>query len=255
MEFFKSMAGAMVVVGLSAAALAHNHVTVDTASGQSGDQIVIRAGYLAGDSGVSIDGEGRLRFDGSIGVYRAPELISGGELSGWHGADELSLTSDYFAATGRLDGGAFKYEIVSITRVTGTSGSGPAVLAWGALHSGVIHAEARSDGATRDERSMDVGLGTHQHGQVFATDGEGVFDVTLVAWDAAGKYADSVPMTFRFTTTCAADVNVSGAVTVQDIFDFLAAWFVSGAAADYNGSGSVTVQDIFDFLSAWFAGC
>ena len=54
---------------------------------------------------------------------------------------------------------------------------------------------------------------------------------------------------------CTADFNGQGGVTVQDIFDFLAAWFVGNAAADINGSGSVTVQDIFDFLAAWFAGC
>jgi hypothetical protein len=52
---------------------------------------------------------------------------------------------------------------------------------------------------------------------------------------------------------CAADWNASGAVTVQDVFDFLTAWFVN--AADFNLSGSTTVQDIFDFLGAWFSGC
>jgi hypothetical protein len=40
---------------------------------------------------------------------------------------------------------------------------------------------------------------------------------------------------------------------VQDVFDFLTAWFVN--AADFNLSGSTTVQDIFDFLGAWFSGC
>ena len=51
------------------------------------------------------------------------------------------------------------------------------------------------------------------------------------------------------------DFNSSGAVTVQDIFDFLSAWFARSPRADFNGSGTVTVQDIFDFLAAWFAGC
>ena len=50
------------------------------------------------------------------------------------------------------------------------------------------------------------------------------------------------------------DFNGDGAVTVQDIFDFLAAWFAHSPSADFNNSGTVTVQDIFDFLSAWFAG-
>ena len=54
---------------------------------------------------------------------------------------------------------------------------------------------------------------------------------------------------------CVADFNCSGTVTVQDIFDFLAAWFAHNISADVNDSGSVTIQDIFDFLTAWFAGC
>ena len=54
---------------------------------------------------------------------------------------------------------------------------------------------------------------------------------------------------------CPADFNGVGGVSVQDIFDFLAAWFAGNSAADFNSSGAVTVQDIFDFLAAWFAGC
>jgi hypothetical protein len=63
----------------------------------------------------------------------------------------------------------------------------------------------------------------------------------------------------RFTQTlpgcCKADFNQSGQVNVQDIFDFLAAWFANGAGADFNGTGGITVQDVFDFLAAWFVGC
>ena len=54
---------------------------------------------------------------------------------------------------------------------------------------------------------------------------------------------------------CPADFNRTGGVTVQDIFDFLAAWFTGSPLADFNGLGGVTVQDIFDFLAAWFTGC
>ena len=56
-------------------------------------------------------------------------------------------------------------------------------------------------------------------------------------------------------TICPADFNCSGTLSVQDIFDFLAAWFASAPAADFNGVNGITPQDIFDFLAAWFAGC
>jgi hypothetical protein len=54
---------------------------------------------------------------------------------------------------------------------------------------------------------------------------------------------------------CKSDFNQNGVVEVQDIFDFLNAWFASDPRCDINGSGTVEVQDIFDFLNAWFAGC
>jgi len=54
---------------------------------------------------------------------------------------------------------------------------------------------------------------------------------------------------------CPADFNFSGTVTVQDIFDFLAAYFANDPTADFNESNTVTVQDIFDFLAAYFRGC
>lgn len=54
---------------------------------------------------------------------------------------------------------------------------------------------------------------------------------------------------------CVADFNNSGTVTLEDIFNFLGAWFAGSITADINHIDGVTVQDIFDFLGAWFAGC
>lgn len=54
---------------------------------------------------------------------------------------------------------------------------------------------------------------------------------------------------------CPADYNGSGAVNVQDIFDFLTGWFAGNVRADFNRSGVVNVTDIFDFLAGWFTGC
>lgn len=54
---------------------------------------------------------------------------------------------------------------------------------------------------------------------------------------------------------CPADFNGDDAVSVQDIFDFLADYFSLSPWADVNTSGDLTVQDIFDFLAAFFLGC
>jgi hypothetical protein len=48
------------------------------------------------------------------------------------------------------------------------------------------------------------------------------------------------------------DFNCSGVISVQDIFDFLAAFFGMDPRADVNGSGLITVQDLFEFLQAFF---
>ena len=54
---------------------------------------------------------------------------------------------------------------------------------------------------------------------------------------------------------CHADFNSSGHLELQDVFDYLDAWFNGERGADFNKSGSLELQDIFAFLSAWFAGC
>lgn len=58
------------------------------------------------------------------------------------------------------------------------------------------------------------------------------------------------------TPCCRADFNKAGGVSVQDIFDFLGAWFSGNPQADFtgNGAGTPTVQSIFDYLAAWFTG-
>lgn len=52
-------------------------------------------------------------------------------------------------------------------------------------------------------------------------------------------------------------VDVSGDLTIsiQDLFDFLAAWFGGEPAGDFNRDQAHSVQDLFDFLGAYFAGC
>lgn len=80
----------------------------------------------------------------------------------------------------------------------------------------------------------------------------GTYDCVVSSPVASCAQTISAPATL---TWCPADFDCSGALTVQDVFDFLAAWFASNPRSDVNGSGAATVQDIFDFLASWFAGC
>lgn len=59
----------------------------------------------------------------------------------------------------------------------------------------------------------------------------------------------------QLANQCPGDFNGVGGITVQDVFDFLVAWFANAPNGDFNGVGGVTVQDVFDFLVAWFRGC
>jgi hypothetical protein len=68
-----------------------------------------------------------------------------------------------------------------------------------------------------------------------------------------GVELGSAAYTFSITSPCPADFN-GGGLAVQDIFDYLNAWFAGDLRADFNGGG-LAIQDIFDFLNAWFAGC
>ncbi len=53
---------------------------------------------------------------------------------------------------------------------------------------------------------------------------------------------------------CPSDFDLSGTLSVQDIFAYLNAWFAGDPRTDTDGDG-IAVQDIFNFLGWWFAGC
>ncbi|MCC6320679.1 MAG: matrixin family metalloprotease [Phycisphaerales bacterium] len=75
---------------------------------------------------------------------------------------------------------------------------------------------------------------------------------------ASGQYqgdASACGQVGNPTTCCPANFNGQSGVTVQDIFDFLTAYFSADPSADVNQSEDVTVQDIFDFLALYFGGC
>jgi hypothetical protein len=74
-------------------------------------------------------------------------------------------------------------------------------------------------------------------------------------WARGNLNGDAVIDAADLALACPADFNCDGAPTVNDIFDFLNAWFAGNNKADINGTSSLEVQDIFDFLTTWFAGC
>lgn len=81
------------------------------------------------------------------------------------------------------------------------------------------------------------------------------FSVVVQFEDTSGTYLTSDPITILVTPACAADIDLSGTLSVQDIFDFLGLFFAGLPRADINGVGGVTVQDVFDFLEAYFQPC
>jgi ELWxxDGT repeat protein len=54
---------------------------------------------------------------------------------------------------------------------------------------------------------------------------------------------------------CPADFDNDGQVGVQDVLDYLAAFFAADPRADANGVDGVTLQDVVDWLILWARGC
>ena len=146
------------------------------------------------------------------------------------------------SATGGSGPLAYSWQVQTAPSSWTTLSSSPTSVpcsAAGGVGSGMASASAYASDSTPITITGCLGV---QHWQIQA----------VVTDNAACGSLASNPATLLI---CPADFNCSGSVTVQDIFDFLSAWFAARPSADFNGSGSVTVQDIFDYLSAWFAGC
>ncbi|MCC6322575.1 MAG: hypothetical protein IT438_14195 [Phycisphaerales bacterium] len=79
------------------------------------------------------------------------------------------------------------------------------------------------------------------------------FTWSVFANSASGSTISTPPT--RTFSILASDFNRNGSTTVQDVFDFLSAYFTSDPRADFNASGGITVQDVFDFLTAYFTPC
>lgn len=107
-----------------------------------------------------------------------------------------------------------------------------------------------------------VSNGTYPSGTVYSGAQSATLTASNFKQQDAGQYycfvigsCGQTPSGVATLTFCQADFNCSGTVSVQDLFDFLAAWFAGNPNADVNGMNGVSVQDIFDFMALWFAGC
>lgn len=180
----------LTVAGLAGSALAHeNHATIDTLAGKT----LIAVGYYAGEEHFTIDGDGWLLHDDERVTRETFFVWGSGKYAGWQVGAECTLTSDFYAATGRLDGGDFWYELAGFEHV-GTPRK--ADIAWAERHGTSLENVAQFSADTRQGRSFHVGVGGHPHGQQFMVNKPGLYQLTLVAWDANGMYADSDPMHF-----------------------------------------------------------
>ncbi len=109
-------------------------------------------------------------------------------------------------------------------------------------------------GMTKVTGEMGLKAGRHHVRVEFFENGGGAG--LIVRYQPLGGSEVVVPASaWTRAVPCAVDFNGSGAISVQDIFDFLNAWFAGAASADFNHVNGLTVQDIFDFLNAWFVGC
>ncbi len=135
-------------------------------------------------------------------------------------------------------------------------GSGPALFVSGRFtHAGGVPAQtfAKWNGTSWSAVATPINNGGFTAGAMASFDGTLYLGGSFLQW--GDRAAAGLTALARPCNPCPADFNNSGTVTVQDIFDFLVAYFAGDVAADFNNSGTVTVQDIFDYLAAYFIGC
>jgi hypothetical protein len=164
----------------------------------------------------------------ATGLFKAVETGGGLRL-------ELLLT------TGQTITGANSTRPYTITALSLTDSDS---LASGAFHNQHIIYDQAATGATPNPQAINAFGGAIVN--------------AVITYNNAGTseaYDTVLLVTPEPNLPCPADFNLSGSVSVQDIFDFLATYFSGSIAADFNQSGGVSVQDIFDFLAAYFAPC
>ncbi len=200
-----------------------------TADVGSGQQLYLIGTLPYAVNGVQIDGIGRwngstfeplgggvlLNAAASTGTVNAIAAFNDGS------GTQLYVSGGFDAAGGQPAGGLARWNGSTWSAVPGVTSGGRLV----------VHDD---DGAGPSRPALYV------WGDVLAPDSD--FSAGIGRWGCP-------------PVACIADFNGAGGVTVQDIFDYLSAYFAGDLRADVNSSGSLTVQDIFDFLTAYFAGC
>lgn len=198
---------------------------------------------------------GSLRsFNGSLyaaGSFQSVNGVPAVSIARWDGANWFALGT---GLTDSVDGPA---AVRVSSMVVHDDGTGPALYVSGRFtHAGGVPAEnfAKWDGSAWTAIAVPpINNGGFTAAAMASYQGALYLGGDFLQW--GNHAAAGLTSLARPCVPCLADFNNSGTVTVQDIFDFLAAFFSGSIAADVNGSGTVTVQDIFDYLSAYFVGC
>lgn len=181
--------GCLAAGATAALAQDHNHLTIDT----DGSRILFDTGYLPDETDYGIGPDGWILFQGERLTRQSIAEWTGSPLTGWQLGTETVMTSDFYAPTGRLDGGDFFVEIVGFDYVGGGSDR-QSDFAWATRDRQQLEQIGQFSGATREDRSFYLGLNRHPHGQVWLAETPGLYELSMVAWDANGVYADSEPV-------------------------------------------------------------
>jgi hypothetical protein len=188
---------------------------------------------LTGTSTTFTTGLLRANFDGATNAYKLELLAAVGDvLPGLNSGKNYRIQLLGLAGTDGVDPGSIFSSAVVQDSIAGANapaaGYGSAISLGALVFRAKIVYDMNADGVYADPSAGGTG----------ATSPDQAYTVQMVLMPRVPK----------------GDFNRDQALTVQDIFDFLAAWFTLGLGSDWNGSGATTVQDIFDFLTDWFAG-
>jgi MYXO-CTERM domain-containing protein len=198
-------------------------------NGNLGGQLQTRTQRYAANSSASFAQVSyNLKFDAPA-TLRAAEGGGASPVAGWRAFSSLAAqpstekasfnptSGDAFVAAGRLTGGDFAYEILSVTPL---AGSPAASFAIGLMErSGIttdsqrrlqtvnlgydvfgVYNAAQGGGGSLSDRSIFLGNGNHFHGWGFFISDFGQYEVAMRLYDTTGKFAASEAFTFQINS-------------------------------------------------------